>query len=38
MAQTVSADGTDPAVRDLAEAIIVAQSAEITEMQDLDLE
>lgn len=38
MAQAVSADGADPAVRGLAEAIIVAQSAEITEIQDLDLE
>lgn len=38
MAQTVIDDGADPAVRPLAEAIIAAQSAEITEMQNLDLE
>ena len=38
MAQTVIDDGADPDVRTLAEAIIAAQSAEITEMQNLDLE
>lgn len=37
MAQTVIDDGADPDVRTLAEAIIAAQSAEIAEMQDLDL-
>ena len=37
MAQTVLDDGADPEVRQLAEAIITAQSDEITEMQNLDL-
>ena len=37
MAQTVMDDGADPDVRNLAQAIIATQSAEITEMQNLDL-
>ena len=37
MAKTVLADGAEPHVRALAEAIITAQEGEITEMQALDV-
>lgn len=37
MAETLLDDGSDPVVRQLAESIIAAQGAEITEMRSLDL-